>query len=58
MTWWVSIDFHTLAEALTLTVMLLAFPFAIGGIYMIPKLAKSEVTKAIERKIAAKVDVS
>lgn len=58
MAWLVSIDFHAMAAALTFAVMLLVFPFAIGGIYMIPKLAKTEITKAIERKIGAKVDAS
>jgi hypothetical protein len=58
MAWLASIDLHAMAEALTFAVTLLVFPLAIGGIYMIPKLAKTEITKVIERKIGARVDAS
>lgn len=58
MSWWIGIDFHALAEAFTLAVMLLIFPFAIAGVYLIPMLANKEIKKAIGRKSGAKVDAS
>lgn len=58
MSWWMGINFHALAEIFTFAVTLVIFPIAIAGVYMIPMLAKKEMTKTIERKIGAKVDAS
>ena len=50
MPWWASINFHSLAEWLTLIAVWLTFPAAALGVLTLPSLMKNELVKAVANR--------
>jgi hypothetical protein len=51
MSWWASINFHSLAEWVTLIAVWLIFPAAVVGVLTLPSLMRDELTKAFAGKL-------